>query len=459
MKPTQKQIREIQEAAKSKLEEAAEAATPEARQAAEAEFDALMDKADRLAALRERHERLAKLHDSVEESRDVREEGGKLTRAQYRQRKRIAERYIRRGRTAVSDEEYRQLHQLDERETAFFEWLCTQRSNVENVQTPEQRRLNAVLGKQERALTTGIAAAPAAGYTIPEGFMAEIIADMSAYGPMADFGFVRRITTTSGNDLPLPLEHAGATAKATIVSEGVKFADVDPSFGPLVMDAYKYGTRQELSVELLEDTGVGLEEYIRMFNAEAFGRALNEHFTVGDGSGKPHGLTTVRLAASGRRDTDTGLAADAQTVNVNDMTDDIIVADDLMDLTMLGIDPAYQMNSCLMVHNTVRARMRKFKGSDGQYLWLRDVREGAGEMFNGIPVKINQALSADGSASTNVGIVMDPMSYMVRQVGSMTMDRSDQEEFSKDLVVLKARWRMDGAPIRPRGIAVLRTQA
>ena len=457
-KPTRKQITEVQEKAKEKLDAISEASTADERQSAEAEFDALMDKADKLIELRERHDRLSKLHDSVEESRDVRTSvGAEMSPAQRRHRARMADIYVRKGRSALSDEEYRLLHSLDERETMFFEWLNAKRSNVQNDQTPEQRQLNAQLLKMERALTTGISAAPAAGYTIPEGFMAEIIADMAIYGPMADMGFVRRVTTTSGNDLPMPLEHSGRTAKATIVSEAATFGTVEPSFGNLTMAAYKYGARQELSVELLEDTGVGLEAYIRSFTGEAFGRALNEHFTTGNGSSKPHGLTTVIEASTSRRDSDTTLAANAQRLQVS--TAGSVKADDLIDFTLVTIDPAYQSNSVLQVNNKTRTAMRKFKGTDGQYLWVRDVRAGAPEMFNGVPVRINQALSDVATDTNNIAVIMDPQSYLVRQVSTMTMDRSDQEEFSKDLVVIKTRWRNDGAPIRPRGIGVLQNKS
>ena len=458
MKPTRKQIREVQDAAKVVLDKISNAATAEARTAAEAEFDALMDRADQMFEERTRHQRLAKLKDSVAEVQDVRTAGADMSGERRNQRARIADRYIRNGRAALTDAEYRLLHTLDERESLFMRWLTTPRATVQGALTPEQDRLNAALHKHERALiSTGISSAPKAGYTIPEGFMAEIIADMAIYGPMADFGFVRRITTATGNDLPMPLEHAAATAKAAIIGEGATFSDVDPSFGQLTMTAYKYGTRQQISVELLEDEGVGIEAYIRTFVAECFGRAINEHFTTGNGTSKPHGLTSVIQASTGRRDDDSGLAANHQRVQVG--TSNSVKADDLIDLQLTGIDPAYQARSVLQVNNTVRTAMRKFKDTDGQYLWVRDLREGAPEMFNGFPLYINQALADPNGSAVNVAVTMDPMSYLCRQVGAMTMDRSDQEEFSKDLVVIKTRWRLDGAPIRPRGIAVLQDKA
>ncbi len=482
-KPTLESIQRLLEQSEQALRDAHAAYDSEAEDAQsrgqelEDKSDRLFDEAQAAKRLREKYERVEALRESAGEIREGREgrtaagdpnPDEDFTRDQRIERTELIRRFQRHGRKALTDGEFRRAFVLlDQREKAWWSFIrhgyrSMPDAHRQMLMAGEERLIGEALASlppdQQRTIGTSTVANANAGFTIPEGFYALIVADMAVWGPMADMGFVRNITTSMGNDLPVPVEHNLATVECQYVGEGQSGGENDPDFGSVLMRAFKYGTKQKINYEILEDTGVDLEGFLREFNATAFGRGLNRLFTTGNGAGtgnnqQPiHGIVTVTGAHAARRDSDDSLAANAQRVQTAHNTN--LAADDLIDLMHL-IDPAYRMNASLQVHDNTVAVMRKFKDNDGQYLWQRGLVEGEPDRFNGKPVRVNQALGTQGTATAKLAVFGDPASYFVRRVNAMRMKRGDEVLMDTDQILFTCFWRVDGAPVRPRGIGVL----
>jgi HK97 family phage major capsid protein len=288
-------------------------------------------------------------------------------------------------------------------ESAFRSFLRYGAANL----LPEERKILAGMrarDNERRAQAAGTDAA--GGYLVPQGFVAEVIKRLAAWGPMLDPGITRQVETTAGNQLDWPGMDDTANV-GVLLAENTADTDQDLAFNNRVLDAYKYSTRIiRVSEELLQDTAVDLEAIIRDAMAERIGRIVNQHLTLGTGVAQPNGIIT----AAG-----VGAAAGAAAA---------IAFDDLIELEH-AIDPAYRADpSCRwMLHDGTLKRLRKLKDSEGNYIWQpADVRSGAPASLLGYGYSINQAMAQVAASARSV--VFGPFNrYIVRRVRELIIKR------------------------------------
>ena len=264
---------------------------------------------------------------------------------------------------------------------------------------------------EHRALSVGTDSA--GGYTVPEGFSNELERSMLAFG--GPRRVARIVSTDSGNDLPWPTVD-DTSNKGAILGEGGSIgASTDPSFGVITFKAYKYSSKPVLvSQELLEDSAFNMASVIASLLGERIGRAGAEHFTTGDNSSKPQGITV----GAGAGVTAAGAAA--------------VTADELISLQD-ALDPAYESFPSvgwMMKKSTITA-IRKLKDSDGQYLWQPGLTAGQPDLLLGKPYTVNQDMPA--MATGNVSIVYGAMEkYVIRDVTSARFYRLEERYRDND---------------------------
>ena len=105
-----------------------------------------------------------------------------------------------------------------------------------------------------------------------------------------------------------------AHGAAAWTAENAAFTPSDETFGTASMSAYKAATIGLASEELLQDAVINLDAYLTTEIALRIGVLENTGYVVGDGTGKPTGITTQTTAGK------TG--ANGQTTSVT--SDDII---------------------------------------------------------------------------------------------------------------------------------------
>lgn len=263
---------------------------------------------------------------------------------------------------------------------------------------------NARLGSQYRALSVGTAAS--GGYTVPEGFMAEL------EQTMLDFGGLRRvariISTPTGNDMPWPTANDTGNTGELLAEAGSIGSSVDPTFGVVTLKAYKYSSKPVIvSAELLEDSAFNLASVLAQMLGERIGRITSTHFATGDNSAKPQGVTVGASA---------GVTAASATV---------IAADELFTLQD-SLDPAYEGNSTGWAFNkTTISELRKLKDTTNQYLWQPGLQAGVPDLLLGRPVVQVQDMPNTATGLV-AGVYGDFSKYIIRDAASVRFYRLEE---------------------------------
>lgn len=286
----------------------------------------------------------------------------------------------------------------------------------------EQRQLLREMRAQS-AVTDG-----SGGYTVPQGFVAELIVSMVAWGPMLDPGVTRQLVTASGNQLEVPTMNDTSNQAVRLAENTAATNEGDLAFGQKVLDAYKYSSGPILvSSELLQDSAFDIEELVRSAMAERFGRKVNADLTVGDGVGDPNGIVV------------------ASTLGKTAASATAITFDELIDLQH-AVDPAYRTDPSVgwQFNDTVLKLVRKLKDGQGNYLWSpADARTGAPATLLGNRYSINQAMAnpTTGQKSVLFGAMNR---YWVRRVKEVAIRRLNERYAEADQVGFIGFARYDG---------------
>lgn len=272
-----------------------------------------------------------------------------------------------------------------------------------------------------RDLTKG--SATAGGNTVPTSFRAQLMEHMIETSAIRQTR-VTVLSTNSGEDMQLPKTTSHSTA--ALVAEAAAISESDPAFGQVTIGAFKYGLIIQTSRELIEDTGVNLSEYLARQAGRAIGNATGAHMATGDGSSKPNGIVTASTA---------GVTGGTGQVGVP-------TTNELIDLYYSVIAPYRRVGEWQMSDQTVKA-IRKLKDSDGQYIWTPGLLAGEPDTLLGKPVVVNTDI-ADAALSAKSVIFGDHSTYVIRDVNSVEVARSEDFAFANDLVTWRFLFRTDG---------------
>jgi HK97 family phage major capsid protein len=339
--------------------------------------DKIMAEFDSLEKLIEREERLAKLEKDAEQRREERrpDQSGEG-----------------RGVEEVAKPEYRD---------AFLD-LARNGFDIQSVSAEARSVLKAGLVQGEKRAQSTTAAA--GGYTVPTELAAVIDKTLKMWGPMYDEAICNVINTSGGGALDFPTvdDTAVAVAKHTEAAAMTDDGGVDATFAKMTLNAYAFDTEWvQVSMELLQDSLVNIEQFIGELLGERLARRVNTELTTGDGTGDPNGIVTASAA---------GKTAAA----VADFT-----VDEIIDL-LHSVDPAYRASpKCrFMFNDNSLAKLRKLKQGDGQYIWtMGDIREGVPGHLLGQNYSVNQAMPTAATGTKPI-VFGDFGKYFVRKVGS-----------------------------------------
>ena len=286
---------------------------------------------------------------------------------------------------------------------AFIE-LARTGFDVQSVSTEARAVLKAgiVSNVEGRAQTVGTNSA--GGFTVPTDLAAIIDKTMKMWGPMYDENITNVFTTGSGNPIDFPKTDDTATAIAQHTEAAAMTDDggVDAVFSKMTLNAFAYDTEWlQISMELLQDSIVDIEQLIGELLGERMARRVNAELTTGDGTGDPNGIVT------------------ASSLGVSAAGAAAITGDELINLVH-SVDPAYRASpkARFMFNDSTLAVIRKLKDGQNNYLWqMGDIRESEPGRLLGQPYSVNQAMANVATGLKSV-IYGDFGKYYVRKVGS-----------------------------------------
>jgi HK97 family phage major capsid protein len=290
------------------------------------------------------------------------------------------------------------------------------------VSTDEQTIRNLVNGQghEFRAVTPSSTGAP-----VPTSFYNKVIELARLTGPMLQTSTI--LNTASGEPLQIP--SLGAYSAATVKAPGASIDENDPTFNSFTtLSAYKYSGLISVARELMSDSGVDLMGFIATEVGNALGYAVNTGLTTGTGTVQPTGV--VNVAGSGVTG-GTGVAG-------------AFTADNIFDL-IYSLDGALRAKNTfgLQMNGKSIAAVRKLKDSYGRYLFDPALSAEKRDLIGGYQVFENPAMADIATGAKSI-IAGDLASYMVRSVGGIRLDRSDDYQFGSDLVTFRFTWRVDG---------------
>jgi HK97 family phage major capsid protein len=285
----------------------------------------------------------------------------------------------------------------------------------------EKRAIRAGAGVKElRDLTT---VAAAGGSTIPTSF------ERTLYDFLETVSGVRQIaqviTTTGGENLDLPKVASHGTA--AIVGEGTALAEADPSFSKITLGAWKFGQLLQISAELLQDSGVDIVGFLAADMGRALGRATGAAYATGTGSNQPQGvMTSIGTGVTGG----TGVAGVPTIANLTDL------------VYSLG-DPGYRANASFLMRDATAGKIRNLVNTSGDFLWQPSVQAGQPDRLLGFPVVTDPNIAATAINANSVAFGDFQAGFVIRDAGSIRIERSDDFAFSADLSTHRAILRTD----------------
>lgn len=280
------------------------------------------------------------------------------------------------------------------------------------------------------------------GYTVATEVATTVLDALKAYGGMRAVAEV--IATSQGNPMSFPTSD-GTSEEGEIVAENQSATDLDVSFGTASLPVYKYSSKVvTVPFELLQDSNVDIEAFVRNRLVTRLGRVTNKHFTVGTGSAQPNGVITAAPV---------GVTAANGSSQVTAVT-----YDSLVDLQH-SVDPAYrESGNCrfMMADGTVKV-VRKIKDSNGRPIFVpgyeQGVPGGAPDMLLGSPITVNQSVAAMAANAKSIAFG-DFSYYKIRDVMAVEMFRFTDSAYTKKGQVGFLAWMRSGGNLIDVGGAV-----
>lgn len=267
------------------------------------------------------------------------------------------------------------------------------------------------------------------GYLVPEEY------DNRLIQALTDGNIMRQLAhtiTTSGEH---KINIAATKPAAAWIEEGGALQFSDATFSQILLDAHKLHVAIKVTEELLYDNAFNLESYI----IEQFGKALanaeEDAFLNGTGTGQPLGLFA---------ETGGGQVAESLTAALK--------ADDLFNL-VYALKRPYRKNASFIMNDRTIAIIRKFKDSNGAYIWQPSYQAGEPDKVLGYSVYTSQFAPEDAIAFG------DYKYYNIGDRGTRSFKQLTELFAGNGMIGYVAKERVDGKLILPEAVQILKLKS
>lgn len=277
------------------------------------------------------------------------------------------------------------------------------------------------------------------GYTVQTDIANAVLDALKAYGGMRAVAEV--IRTAQGNAMSWPTSD-GTSEEGEIVAENGSASDLDLSFGTKDLPVYKYSSKVvTVPIELLQDSTIDVEAFVRGRLVTRLGRVTNKHNTIGTGSGQPNGVITA--AGNGK----TGTTGQTTTV----------IYADLVDLQH-SVDPAYRDGGeCAFMMNDSSVKViKKIVDTAGRPIFLPGydpANNGKLDTLLGAPIRVNQHVAAMAANAYSIAFG-DFKKYVIRDAMEIILQRFTDSAYAKKGQVGFLAWMRSGGNLMDVGGAV-----
>jgi HK97 family phage major capsid protein len=289
----------------------------------------------------------------------------------------------------------------------FAKWLRGGPNNL----TAEER----VTIRNTLSTTTG----SQGGFTVQTSVAKQLLDALKMFGGMRAVATV--LQTEMGNDISFPTSD-GTTEVGELIAQNASATAQDPVFAGITLSVYKYSSKVvAIPFELLQDSQIDVEAFVRQRLTTRLGRITNTHFTVGSGVAQPNGIVT----AAG-----VGVTAANATSQVTAVT-----YSSLLDLVH-SVDPAYRgLGNCkFMMHDLSVKAVRKIVDAQSRPIFNPAYDSGGTwaqpDRLLNYPIQINQDVAVMAASAKSI-LFGDFSFYNIRDVMDVTMFRFEDSAYAK----------------------------
>lgn len=242
----------------------------------------------------------------------------------------------------------------------------------------------------------GVGTTTAGGFLVPAQFRDRLVERIRYYSGVRQVAEV--IQTDNGAALPWPTNDDTSNVGA-ILAENTQDTELDLTLGQATLNVYMYTSKiVRVSLQLIQDSAIDIEEFLPRKLGERIGRAQNAHFTTGTGTAQPLGLITG------------GTAVQAATGNVTSFT-----YASLVDATA-RLDPGYLQggNVAWMGSQAALAAARKLVDSQNRPLWEPSLQAGVPDNLLGYRFVLNNDVPVPAANAKSLAFGDFRAGYVVR---------------------------------------------
>jgi HK97 family phage major capsid protein len=242
----------------------------------------------------------------------------------------------------------------------------------------------------------------------------------------------REIATDSGEAFQVPTNLTHGTA--AWLAEAAAFTPSDETFTQASLSAFKAGTKVIVSEELLTDSAFDLAGFLAQEFGERLAVLAENAYVLGDGTGKPAGVTDATLGF-------TGFTLPAGQVATQ--TYAALVS------ALFSLPPQYRQGAEWLVSDGQLSRFYLLADSQGAPLWNQNIASGGPDTFLGYPINAHPNLAAPGANAKSIVFANFNRGYWIRRAGGVFMQRQNELHSDNGQVGFRAYIRVDGRVVLP----------
>ncbi|THD38348.1 MAG: phage major capsid protein [Sphingomonas sp.] len=288
------------------------------------------------------------------------------------------------------------------------------------------------------------------GYALPKEIDAVIDATLKAISPIRSVANVvqvgsagyRKLVTTGGTPSGWAAETGSRTETATPT-----FNEIAPPMGELYANP-------SASQAMLDDAQFDVEAWLAEEIATEFAKAEGSAFVGGNGTNRPKGFLSQTLASTGDASRAFGSLQYVPSGAAGDFAAN--PQDKLIDLVQTLRAP-YRQGAAWVMNATTLARIRKFKTSDGAFLWTPGLAVGQPDTLLGYPVIESEDMPDIAANSLSIAFGNFKAGYLIAERAETAILRDPYS--NKPFVNFYAVKRVGGCVSNSEAIKILKFAA
>ncbi len=228
---------------------------------------------------------------------------------------------------------------------------------------------------EEKALSAG--SGPDGGYLVPDTVEREVLRRLANVSPIRAIASVRVI---SGGQYKRAFSTAGA-ASGWVGETAARPQTASPTLAEMSFPAMELYAMPAATQTLLDDAVVDVDQWIAEEVETAFAEQESAAFVSGDGVNKPRGfLTSPTVANASWSWGNLGYLATGGATFPATNPSDILVE------LVYALRAGYRQNAAFVMNRKTQGLVRRFKDTNGAYLWQPPASAGAPATLMGFPV-------------------------------------------------------------------------